>query len=136
IKKVVTNLRRYVASEHVVPEPTDVVASLAATLDLTADLCAKCGVTVVRSFEPLPILAARPGELEQVFTNIVLNACHAMTGGGTLAVSAGVVARSVEIRFADDGPGVPPELRDLIFEAFAKGATSGSGLGLFVSREI
>jgi signal transduction histidine kinase len=136
IKKVVTNLRRYVASEHVVPEPTDVVASLAATLELTADLCARCGVTVVRTFEPLPLLAARPGELEQVFTNIVLNACHAMTGGGTLAVSAAVAGGSVEIRFADDGPGVPPEMREVIFEAFARGATGGSGLGLFVSREI
>ena len=136
IKKVVSNLRRYVASDDVVPEPTDVTAALGATLDLTADSCAKCGVTVVRAFDPLPTLATRPGELEQVFTNIVLNACNAMTGGGTLAVSAKVVAQSVEIRFADDGPGVAPEMREVIFDAFAKGANGGSGLGLFVSREI
>jgi signal transduction histidine kinase len=135
IKKVVTNLRRYVASDDVAREPTDLVAELGATLDLTADMCARGGVNVVRELEPLPRIATRPGELAQVFMNIVLNACNAMTSGGTLTVSTRLAEGKAEIRFADDGPGVPPTMREVVFEAFSKKG-SGSGLGLFVSREI
>ena len=137
IKKVVANFRRYVTSRDVAPAPANLVAELSETLDLTADLCARCGVTVVRDLEPLPSVLARAGEIEQVFMNIVLNACHAMSAGGQLAVSTKALASSVEIRFTDDGPGVPASRRATIFDPFVRDEVgSGTGLGLFVSREI
>jgi len=137
IKKVVANFRRYVTSRDVVTAPTDLVAELTETLDLTAELCARCGVSVERELAPLPPVMARAGEIAQVFMNIVLNACHAMAGGGSLRVSTKAGDASVEIRFMDDGPGVPASRRATIFDPFVRDEVgSGTGLGLFVSREI
>jgi signal transduction histidine kinase/FixJ family two-component response regulator len=75
-------------------------------------------------------------QLEQVFLNIILNAQAAMDEGGTLAISASNKGRFVQIRFADTGHGIPPEMLDKIFEPFVSTKEDGSGLGLFISHNV
>jgi signal transduction histidine kinase len=76
--------------------------------------------------------------LEWALEVLVKNAVDAMAGrGGTIALStARLPERGIRIRVADDGPGVPPELRDRIFEAGVTTKRSGWGIGLALARRI
>jgi GAF domain-containing protein len=75
--------------------------------------------------------------MAQVVSNITANARDAMTEGGRLTISTQKDDDWVEIRFADTGPGVPPELRDHIFEPFVShGKKRGAGLGLSIAKRI
>ncbi|HVY29081.1 MAG TPA: HAMP domain-containing sensor histidine kinase [Polyangiaceae bacterium] len=81
-------------------------------------------------------------DLERMLRNLVENAvCHSASGGRVSIVSA-ATPQELSIRVADDGPGVPPEERERIFEPFYRAAAArtvapnGSGLGLAIAREI
>jgi len=87
----------------------------------------------------LPKIMIDINKIEQVFTNIVLNAIEAMPDGGMLFVSSrnSADSRFVEIKFSDEGVGIPKENINRIFDPFftTKG-TKGTGLGLSVSYGI
>lgn len=93
------------------------------------------------SIEPqMPRVAGDPGQLQQVFTNLFINAADAMEGRGRLDVEAsydGATDRFV-IRVTDTGPGIPEEVKDKIFEIFftTKPVGKGTGLGLSISKKI
>jgi signal transduction histidine kinase len=100
------------------------------------------GITVVREYDPdLPPVPGYGGELNQVWTNLVVNAVEAMgdgDGSGTLTLRTARDSDAVLVDVVDDGPGVPPEVADRIFDAFftTKAVGVGSGLGLDISRRI
>jgi two-component system NtrC family sensor kinase len=77
-------------------------------------------------------------QLQQVFTNIILNAQQAMPHGGELSIITKGKDDRVEVRLSDTGCGIPPENRDKIFDPFftTKIDWKGTGLGLSVSYEI
>ena len=79
-----------------------------------------------------------PVRMRQVVSNLVDNAIRAMPDGGTVSLAAsGRVGGGVAFEVTDDGPGIPPEIRDTVFDRFTKSATSrGSGLGLSIARAI
>lgn len=119
----------------------DVNAVLGKTLSLLEPQMAPDDVTVVMEFQS-PILAARgnASQLQQVFTNIALNAYQAMRdqGGGTLSIRSRSLERTAVIEFADTGPGILPENTEHIFEPFftTKPEGEGTGLGLAISYGI
>jgi signal transduction histidine kinase len=89
----------------------------------------------------LPDICADPQQLEQVFVNLLMNALDAMTGGGTLTVSAAVReegSRLLEVMVADTGAGIPAQDLPRIFDPFftTKQVGKGTGLGLSVSYGI
>ncbi len=125
--------------------PTDLNQALDYALGLLAPRFKKAGVAIRRQDAPnLPLVAARPGQLEQVFTNIAINALDAMPDGGqfdidvTVESTAGNSQRAVCIRFADTGCGIPSDHLPHVFDPFytTKSGGAGSGLGLFVSHLI
>ncbi len=125
--------------------PTDLAQVVDRVLSLLVSRFRKGGVTVRREIASgLPLVAARPGQLEQVFTNVVINALDAMPDGGELAVSltveptTGNGERAVCVRFADTGEGIPADHLSQVFEPFytTRSGGAGSGLGLFVSHLI
>ena len=99
------------------------------------------GVTVVREYAAdLPRIEANPGELNQVWTNLIDNAIDAMDGHGTLRVGARADASgdAVIVEIADTGPGMSPDVQAHAFEPFftTKDVGKGTGLGLDISRRI
>jgi signal transduction histidine kinase len=87
----------------------------------------------------LPELQCYPGDLNQVWTNIIDNAIQAMKGKGTLTLrSARVGDDMVRIEICDDGPGIPKEIVDRIFTPFftTKPFGEGTGLGLDLAWRI
>jgi signal transduction histidine kinase len=78
-----------------------------------------------------------PVQMARVFDNLLLNALAHTPAGGSIELGARHLASGgLLLWVADDGSGVPTELRDTLFEAFATARTGGSGLGLALVREI
>jgi signal transduction histidine kinase len=97
------------------------------------------GVTVVKDYDRgLPRIPAYPGELNQVWTNLIDNAVAAMDGTGTLTVRTARDDDRLLVEFADTGPGIPPDIKGRIFEPFftTKPVGQGTGLGLDISWRI
>jgi signal transduction histidine kinase len=97
------------------------------------------GVTIVRDYaRDLPRVPAFPGELNQVWTNLIDNAVSAMDGSGTLTIRTALDRDRLLVEFGDTGPGVPAEIQSRIFEPFftTKPVGQGTGLGLDISYRI
>ncbi|NJN64944.1 MAG: response regulator, partial [Acidobacteria bacterium] len=87
--------------------------------------------------EGVVVLADR-GQLDQILVNLVTNASDALPGGGRIDVNVGARAGFAEITVADNGPGIPSDIRDRVFEPFfsTKPRNEGAGLGLAVVRGL
>ena len=88
---------------------------------------------------PLAGVIGNAALIQQVFTNVILNALQAMEGGGTLRVTTRVSeATSVEVIFTDTGSGISPEVLPQIFDPFftTRPVGQGTGLGLAISYSI
>jgi PAS domain S-box-containing protein len=92
----------------------------------------------------LPRIQADRHRLTQVFANLLANAYEAMNGTGEVAIRAtpttiddsGTMREGVLVEVADNGPGIPADLRDKVFDLFFTTKAKGSGLGLGVVRRI
>jgi signal transduction histidine kinase len=129
-------------------ERTDLGALVASTTNLLDQLATKRGVRLTSTVEPVEVLADS-GQLEQVITNLVVNAMAACSEGGTVQVSTGREVTAPEaagvtpvehavVRVLDDGHGMDPETLDHVFEPFftTKDVGQGAGLGLSVAHGI
>ena len=74
--------------------------------------------------------------IKQALLNIVVNAIEAMPQGGQLKIDSGVRADYAEIRIADTGPGIPPEVRENIYNLYFTTKPQGSGIGLAMTFQI
>jgi len=91
--------------------------------------------------DDLPKIQGDPGQLVQLFVNLLKNAVEAMPDGGTVTIEADraggrIVADSIIVRVLDEGAGIDPAVRPKIFEPFFTTKPSGTGLGLSICREI
>lgn len=77
-----------------------------------------------------------PDDFMHVLVNLLLNASHAQNGTGRVVVRAACSKGGVELTVADDGPGVPPEIRGRIFDALFTTKARGTGLGLALCQRI
>jgi two-component system, NtrC family, sensor histidine kinase HydH len=98
-------------------------------------------VKVERSYDPdLPEIPLDEGLAEQAFINLIQNAYDAMGDrGGTLRMkltAASGTRNGAEVRIGDTGPGIPPELREQIFNPFVTTKKTGVGLGLSIVSRI
>jgi len=120
---------------------TDIHAGIRNTLTMLNYKLRKGNITVVEHYdESVPKIHAFPGELNQVWTNIIDNAIDAMevNGKGQLEITTSHDARFVRTTIKDDGPGIPEDIKQNIFAPFftTKEMGKGSGLGLDVVSRI
>lgn len=93
-------------------------------------------------FGNLPSIECFPGELNQVFLNLIVNAAHAIEdsqkGHGKITVSTQATENGVEVRISDTGSGIPEAIRDRIYEPFftTKDVGRGTGQGLNIAYRI
>jgi len=88
--------------------------------------------------DPLPTIEGDPGQLQQAFTNILLNGVDAVQGAGRLTIFTAPAAGGdgVQVRIADTGCGIPEECRERLFEPFFTTKDDGTGLGLAITYGI
>jgi signal transduction histidine kinase len=147
ISALVADAKQYSQMDRAPFQVADVHELLRSTLTMFADRLGKDAtkdaqvITVVKEFDKsLPEIPCYPGDLNQVWTNIIDNAIAAMgDGGGTLTIRTsreGDTMARVEI--CDSGPGVPDDVRERIFEPFftTKAVGEGTGLGLDLAWNI
>jgi two-component system NtrC family sensor kinase len=114
----------------------DVIRQTLAFLDKQLE---KGKVNVATDFqEGIPVFVGNPLQLQQVFTNLILNAAQAMQNGGNILICTRRSGNTVEAEVRDNGRGIPEKDLHRIFEPFftTKPVGEGTGLGLSVSYGI
>jgi len=138
ISDLVRAIKDYTFMDQSPVQNVDVVKSLETTLTILNHKL-KRGVTVLRDYQPVPLLVDSFGsELNQVWTNLIDNAIDAMNGKGELRVRTFRDDGHVVVEIGDNGPGISPEIEAHIFEPFftTKEVGEGTGLGLDTVQRI
>lgn len=138
VGELVASLRAY-ARPDTTPVEVDLHAGLEDTLRLTAHRLR--GVEVERRYGTLPALRGYPGQLDQVWTNLLVNAAEELGGSGRIELLTDAPDRGhVRVRVVDDGPGIDPDVLPRVFEprfTTKQGTVRyGLGLGLAIARRI
>jgi signal transduction histidine kinase len=145
VKQIVADLRTFSRMDQADLADVDLNEEIDRTLALMEPRFRE-GIEVERDYGELPKVRCYAGQLNQVFLNLLANACDALDGKGTIQIRTrarpGVgperSGAGVRIEFHDDGPGIPPEVQARIFEPFytTKPVGRGTGLGLSISYGI
>ena len=146
LSALVTRFLDFARPLHAEPIPQEITAVLNRALHSVSLSLVQKGedppVRVERQYEAdLPPVPLDESLSEQAFVNLIQNAYDAMgSGGGTLRIAAARANSAgrdgVEVRIEDTGPGIPPELREQIFNPFVSTKKTGVGLGLSIVSRI
>ncbi len=121
------------------PEAIDLSQGLRDSVALLLHKARKKSVGVTINLdESLPQIRAIGSDLNQVWTNLIDNAIDAAPEAGHVEISARRELQFVVVRVVNDGPGIPPDIRERIFEQFftTKPVGQGTGLGLPIARQL
>src|SRR4051812_32050370 len=148
---IVVEMLEFVRPVRLQMERTDLTDVLQQSVTMAESKARRGEVRVAMHVEPeLPMIEGDHHQLSQVFTNLVANAFEALDGKGHITISAststieadpafvGVLppTPAVMVDVADDGPGVPADVTDKIFNPFFTTKVTGTGLGLAIVRKI
>jgi len=138
ISNIIKAYKSYVYLDQAPVQDVDIHEGLDGTLLILGGKL-KEGISVRKEYAPdLPKIMAYGSELNQVWTNLIKNAADALEGKGEIVIRTRPNNGWVVVEIQDNGPGVPPELREKIFETgfTTKSRDEGTGLGLSSSRKI
>jgi signal transduction histidine kinase len=141
ISELVASIKAYSHMDRATErQPTDVREGLDNTLVMLGHQIKKKTVAIDRAYaEDTPKIPGFPGELNQVWTNLLDNAIDALpTGGGRIRVEVSHDREAVEVHIVDNGSGIPADIQTRIFEPFftTKSIGSGTGLGLDIVQRV
>jgi PAS domain S-box-containing protein len=135
---LVNSLLELIASRPRARELVNVRELVEQTVAINEDLLKPKSIAL--SVAPIPDLRVRGNfhDLQQVLTNVILNARDAVSDGGNIWIRASEEGERVSIRIKDDGKGIAPEMLGRIFDPLVttKRGQGGTGLGLAISRRI
>jgi two-component system sensor kinase FixL len=117
------------------PAPVDLKSLVLTTVEFMSKDPAISGVQVGVEGSAPPALGDAE-LLKNVFQNLLINSAHAMGGRGRLRVTVSASDGYCSVAFTDDGPGIPPEIREKIFTPFFTTKVKGTGLGLPTAKRL
>ena len=142
VRTIVQAMKRFSYASSTEVGPADVNDALRTTLAVCRNEY-KYVAEVTTDFADIPLVACNIGEINQVFLNLVINAAQAIADAvddgeelGHISISTRTDGDEVVIEIEDDGPGIPPEIRERIYEPFftTKQVGKGTGQGLALAR--
>ena len=139
IRKIVTNLTRYSRDVKTIDTgPVNMNDVIKKGLEISRFSAQFKSIDIRTDLEEIPSIVANPGELEQVFINLVTNAVQAMEGTGRLEITSALEDGNISVYVADTGPGISRENIDKIYDPFftTKDVGQGTGLGLHIVHTI
>ncbi len=137
--ELVTAIKAYTYMDRGGVVEVDLREGLDTTLTLLKHKFKPKNIQIVRDYdEALPRLTVRGAALNQVWTNLLDNAIDALDTEGTIRITTRLDGGCAEVDIADDGPGIPADVRDRVFDPFftTKDVGKGTGLGLDTARRI
>jgi signal transduction histidine kinase len=137
VKQIVEDLRTFSRADQADLQEICVNDELDRTLVLVEPRL-KGRIQVIREYGAVPPVRCFAGQLNQVFMNLLMNACDALEGKGEVAIRTRPVDAGVRVEIEDDGPGMSPEVKSRVFDPFftTKDVGKGMGLGLSISHGI
>ncbi len=137
IMEIVSNLRKFARLDESDWKQADLREGLDETLALVEHQT-RGRIRIVRSYEDVPLVGCYPGQLNQVFMNLLVNAIQAIEGEGRIDVECFREGDSVVVRVRDDGHGIREDALSRIFDPgyTTKGVGVGTGLGLSIAYRI
>ena len=139
MSKLVKTLKDFSRIDRQSTEQVDVHDCIRSSLTISSNHIRDNNVTVVENYATLPKISCYPSKLNQLFLNIITNACQAMNEkGGQLLVTTERKAEHIMVRFSDEGHGMDKETQQKIFEPFftSKNIGEGTGLGMSIAYKI
>lgn len=137
--EIVKGLLEFARMTPAQPTKADVNDIVERSIQLLEKQASVRNIKIVKALDlSLPSIDLDKNKMQQVFSNLIINACDAMAGGGTLTITSrlGPDRRQIEILFADTGMGIPEENIHKLFDPFFTTKSAGTGLGLAVSYGI
>ncbi|MGH1364523.1 MAG: FG-GAP-like repeat-containing protein [Calditrichia bacterium] len=137
VKDLVLNLRNFSRLDEAEFKTVNLHEGLDSSLKLLSNEF-KNRIEVHRGYGQIPPVYCNPGQINQVFMNLLINAGQAISGKGDIWVRTEVVGDKVQIHVRDNGKGIPEDIRSKIFDPFftTKDVGEGTGLGLSISYNI
>ncbi|MFQ5570608.1 MAG: ATP-binding protein [Rhodothermales bacterium] len=137
IRDIVLSLKNFVRLDEDEMQVADINEGIETTLRMVwNELKYKC--EILKKLNPVPRILCFPGQLNQVFMNLLINAAQAIPDQGQITIETEVIETEVVIRISDTGVGIPPENLSKLFNPFftTKPVNQGTGLGLSISYGI
>ena len=137
ISNIVSSLKKFVRLDESDLQEADINKEIDLTLELIRHET-KNKIEIVKNYGNIPPIKCYPNMLNQVFTNILVNACQAIKDKGQIVITTEYKDSTLIVRFKDDGKGISKENINKIFTAgyTTKGVGVGTGLGLAISQKI
>ncbi len=136
LNKVLEDFLRFArpdASERNDFKPDQVLGEV---LQLTQQQASKKQISIVWDEKKLPAAIGDSSQFKQVFLNLILNALQALPHGGQLLIESSLMDDQIHLVFSDNGPGIPENDLDKIFNPFFTTKDDGTGLGLAITHRI
>ena len=137
ISNIVTSLKKFVRLDEAELQEADINKEIDLTLDLIRHET-KNRIEIIKHYGDLPLIKCYPNMLNQVFTNILINACQAIPDKGKIEITTEYNDKKLTVKIKDNGKGIPEDQLNKIFTAgfTTKGAGVGTGLGLAICSKI
>jgi len=137
ISKIVSSLKKYVRLDEAELQNADINKEMDLTLEIIRHET-KNKVEIEKHYGDIPLIKCYPNMLNQVFTNILINACQAIENKGKITISTEFLNKNLIVKIKDNGKGIPKENLNKIFTLgfTTKGIGVGTGLGLAISQNI